>query len=62
LIVDIFVRTDPMSGQALTSSELIPNISLRNAIHQLLICFAMMGSADADRAEDIDDSSVVFED
>jgi hypothetical protein len=29
-------RTDPISGQALTSSELISNISLRNAIRQLV--------------------------
>jgi hypothetical protein len=59
LVDNILGRTDPISGQVLTSCELIPNISLRNAIRQLLICFAAMEAADADEAEGVESSSEV---
>ena len=38
-------RTDPISGQALTSNALIPNISFRNAIRQYLDYVAMVQAA-----------------
>jgi hypothetical protein len=44
---EVVCRTDPISGQTLTSNELIPNISFRNAIHQFLDYVGMMRAAAA---------------
>ena len=44
-----YCRTDPRTGQQLTTNELIPNITLRNSIRAYLIA-----TAAADASSDVE--------